>query len=326
MRSQDTHCTTGGDVHSTAPAAAPPPDTGLTGDERINRIVAATPAALQAEMRSFMREINEQVDISRGTRHADAPDRSDRIIGGEDVPSGGFDSCVCIGNEMDWSCTGVLTAPRVVLTAAHCGQKVTRVMVGGNRVRPGLDPRGRVIPVQNVHVHSGFKPLPRNENDITLLVLAQAADVPPANIASAEQLRAATDVHVVGFGCNDPVRPLGFGIKRQARVRVAPIIRLDESTDFSALEEVLGFHSAYEFVAGRRGLGTDSCVGDSGGPAYLLVGEGPSSRYLLAGLASRATRDAVRRCGDGGIYVRPDRFLAWIRAAMDASGLPPLPS
>jgi endonuclease G, mitochondrial len=325
VRSQDTRCTTGGDVHSTAPAAAPPPDTGLTGDERINRIVAATPAALQAEMRSFMQEINEQGDISRGTRHADAPDQAERIIGGEDVPPNAFQSCVCIGSETDWSCTGVLTAPRVVLTAAHCGHKLTRVMVGGNKVRPGLDPRGRIIPVQRVYVHSGYKPFPLNENDITLLVLEQCAGVPPVNIASAGQLRMATDVQLVGFGCNDPVRPRGFGIKRHARVRVAPIIRLDESTDFSALEEVLGFHSAYEFVAGRKGLGMDSCVGDSGGPAYLFVGEGPSTQYLLAGLTSRATRDAVRRCGDGGIYVRPDQFLPWIRSAMNASGLPPLP-
>src|SRR5688572_8324677 len=89
---------------------------GRTDDERVERIVAATPAALRAEMRSFIRELNQQSDISRGTRHAGAPDQVDRIIGGEDVPPNAFLSCVCIGNEMDWSCTGVLTAPRVVLT------------------------------------------------------------------------------------------------------------------------------------------------------------------------------------------------------------------
>jgi endonuclease G len=34
--------------------------------------------------------------------------------------------------------------------------------------------------------------------------------------------------------------------------------------------------------------------------------------WLVAGATSRATNSAPNDCGDGGIYVRLDRYLSWI--------------
>ena len=87
------------------------------------------------------------------------------------------------------------------------------------------------------------------------------------------------------------------------------------------LQDELGFHAEYEFVAGRKALGRDSCNGDSGGPAYLQAG----NDFVVAGLTSRATRAAVVNCGDGGIYVRPDQFIGWINGKLADAGLPPIP-
>ena len=42
--------------------------------------------------------------------------------------------------------------------------------------------------------------------------------------------------------------------------------------DFSALEDRFGYDAETEFVAGRKGLGRDTCNGDSGGPAYVDAG------------------------------------------------------
>jgi endonuclease G len=53
---------------------------------------------------------------------------------------------------------------------------------------------------------------------------------------------------------------------------------------------------------------------------------GTDGSRAVAGLTSRATLDRVLPCGDGGIYVRPDRFRDWISSVMRSAGLSPLPT
>ena len=72
-----------------------------------------------------------------------------------------------------------------------------------------------------------------------------------------------------------------------------------------------GCDKGLEIVAGRPLLQRDSCTGDSGGPFYV---EDKAKRWHLAGATSRATDSAQNNCGDGGIYVRIDRYLDWIES------------
>jgi len=58
-----------------------------------------------------------------------------------------------------------------------------------------------------------------------------------------------------------------------------------------------------ELAAG--GMGIDSCNGDSGGPLYLLTDYGT----FLVGVTSRGYTTSTKPCGDGGIYVRPDKVI-----------------
>ena len=82
-----------------------------------------------------------------------------------------------------------------------------------------------------------------------------------------------------------------------------------KATDkLSAQANRLGFDADLEFVAGRKQLGKDTCNGDSGGPAYIRIG----NTWKLAGTTSRATEDATHNCGDGGIYGRVDKHREWI--------------
>lgn len=101
---------------------------------------------------------------------------------------------------------------------------------------------------------------------------------------------------------------------------MGPVKRSD-ADDLTAFENLTGFHAQYEFVAGRKGLGKDTCNGDSGGPAYIDTNSGP----VVAGLTSRATRDADVPCGAGGIYVRVDMFREWINGVLSSNGLSSLP-
>ena len=61
-----------------------------------------------------------------------------------------------------------------------------------------------------------------------------------------------------------------------------------------------------EFAAGGRG--TDSCFGDSGGPALLDTADGP----VLVGVVSRGLAVPGAPCSNGGIYVRADKVVPWV--------------
>lgn len=288
-------------------------------DGRVEAIAAASSDEARETVRAFARLLVGQSDIARGLRPVPEARELERIVGGEEVSPGGFPHCVCIGTPDQWMCTGVLVAPRVVLTAAHCGGAIDRIAIG-TQVTPGLSPDTRTVAVQRVAIHPGYRRHPVSENDITVLILAAPAMAAPARLAREADILASANVHLVGFGHNDPQQPRGFGRKRQVSIDLPPIIRGGQYGDTARLESLLGFHGEYEFVAGRKALGRDSCNGDSGGPAYIRVG----GDYRVAGLTSRATREAVRNCGDGGIYVRPDHFRAWIDEIVAAGGLPPL--
>jgi len=246
-------------------------------------------------------------------------ERLSRIVGGRPTHRTEFPECCCVGGKGPhgndfYFCSGTLIAPNVVLTAGHCTEvEIQRVLLGGSSID---DPDAEVIGVRTVLRHSGYQADPVFANDLCLLVLERDATPAPAPLATAGQLATAASVHLVGFGYNDPMRPHGFGIKRHVEVAVTAVSRAAHD-DLSRDATRLGFHPEYEFVAGRKQLGRDSCNGDSGGPAYVFT----QGRFALAGVTSRATSDAERPCGDGGIYVRPERFADWIRSTLRTAGV-----
>lgn len=306
-----------------APRAALAPEeeaaTEAAEDPRVTEIIDAAPAALRDRAAQFARSTVEGGQVARGERAPRSSAENLRVVGGGVVPPGGFLNCVCIGLPA-WGCTGVVVAPQVVLTAAHCGDAISRIMAGGTTVIPALSADARVIGVREVVVHPEYAPHPHSSNDITILILDAPALVPAAPFATSAEIAAASAIEVVGFGYNDPTRPLGLGTKRRATVPGPAIIAEGDDDDLGSLPATLGFHPEYEFVAGRKFLGIDSCNGDSGGPAYVSVG----GTFKLAGLTSRATKTALANCGDGGIYVRPEKFRNWIDGVVAQAGVAPI--
>ncbi len=230
-----------------------------------------------------------------------------RVIGGQTAPSDLFPECACLGFEGEWSCSGVLLAPRIVLTAAHCAPNIDKVLLKSVSVlAPSL---GETVDVVDVIVHPDYDGDLLPSHDIAILRLAEDAATPPPELATTAQISKASVLGVVGYGYNHPTESIGFGTKRFAHVEMLPTNALAPG-DLAQLEAEHGFKSDFEFFAGRKGLGVDTCNGDSGGPAYIL----DNDVWLLAGLTSRAAFSSTDPCGDGGIYTRIEPYLPWIQS------------
>ncbi len=140
-------------------------------------------------------------------------------------------------------CSGVVVAPRVVLTAAHC-VNVTgaefRVFVGDDYFDGGT-----LLEVSEYHAHPAYQPA-TNLNDIGVLVTSAAIPVPP--VALNRSPPAVGDpLTIVGYGQSVAGDNTTVGKRRVALTSVTAVDPLDLTLQ-----------------------GTPSfCFYDSGGPSYL---------------------------------------------------------
>lgn len=214
------------------------------------------------------------------------------IVGGE--LTNDFPDCCAVGNDNGFFCTGTLIAPNLVVTAGHCTGS-TRVFLKGSDIR--VPDEGEIIRVSRTVVHP--------DTDLRVLVLEQNSTVTPRHVARGSQVGQPTKALLVGFGTTNLAGNIGYGRKRKVEV---PIVSLECGT--ASDEQKLGCRRGVELVAGHRGLLRDSCKGDSGGPLYI---RGSGNTFHLLGATSRGIINTVNVCGDGGIYVRVDKFLDWIK-------------
>jgi hypothetical protein len=224
---------------------------------------------------------------------------TNRIVGG--VATNDFPDCVAVGNAGRWCCTGTLVARNVVVTAGHCqGGCSSRIFIGKNVALPG-----EIVEVANAVRHPQYGQGGKH-HDLTVLILKRdVTSVSPRKIATSAMVNNVTSVRVVGYGNTDPESTTGYGIRRMVDVPVA-----SASCSTAQAQAKYGCDAGLELVAGKPLLNKDSCNGDSGGPIYVKSG----ATWYVAGATSRATRNSTRPCGDGGIYVRLDKYLTWIRS------------
>jgi len=220
-----------------------------------------------------------------------------RIVGGEVAPVGMWTDTVALFHGHTYLCSGTLITPDLVLTAGHCNLGLTGAVVGAH----DFTTDGERIAVDHVWEH----PDSLSTYDVSVVRLAHHAAVLPRLIAldciGHDFLEDGAPVTIAGFGATDELGGSQTTVLHQADTTLVDA----DCTDLTA-----GCNPSVspggELIAGGDGI--DTCNGDSGGPLYLRT---PDGDFLL-GVTSRATNDATRLCGDGGIYVRADAVADWI--------------
>ncbi len=181
------------------------------------------------------------------------------------------------------TCSGVLLTPTQVLTAGHCLQR------GTSRVAAGLwQADGTVVDVRAASwtAHPGFAEVESGfVNDVGVVNLSAPLPNPTMPLLVSQPSAPGDEVFLAGWGA--PGFELAVGFARLTIVN----------------PEQIGF--VYS------GALSNSCVGDSGGPAYRSVG----GRQAVVGLTSSGT---VPNCGPGDrslfTNIQGPSVLGFIRA------------
>lgn len=193
---------------------------------------------------------------------------------GGDLTHDFAECCYVVGSG--GACTGVLIHPRVVLTARHCGF----IQMVGLRATVVNDPNAEKITV--------FDSRSSPNSDLQVVILDKAAQTAPGRLARTTEINQANNITVVGFGDSE------FGSGQKRALSGIPI---------------LSNPGGSEFITGGG-----ACRGDSGGPAYIIVG----GNRKLAGIHSRHMGNS---CDDGGVYTRIDTQLGFINQVVAPLGI-----
>jgi secreted trypsin-like serine protease len=219
------------------------------------------------------------------------------IVGGQVADAGAWPDAAGLVIAGRVQCMGTLIHPMLVLTAGHCAQRVSEVVLNTVDSRN----RGEVVRVATAVKH----PSARDGFDVGLLTLERPAATLPRVLARGcvvdRHLRDGVDVTLVGFGATDV-----WGNEPSLELMQGDTRVVDHDCDQPSRGCRESVMPGGELIAG--GGGVDSCLGDSGGPLYLQTDEG----YHLLGVTVRASDPHDRPCGEGGIYVRVDAIVDWV--------------
>ncbi|MDQ3298718.1 MAG: trypsin-like serine protease [Myxococcota bacterium] len=226
---------------------------------------------------------------------------SSEVLGGTAAPVGKWPDVVAVRSGSQQFCTGTLIAPTVVLTAGHCAGDIDNVLIGTSSLARAAE--GEVITVIRTIEYPNSQ---STGADLAVLVLAKPSRFTPRQIASGwarADIANGAQVALVGFGAIDRD---GREFVNDLQEAMTTITDADCTASSGCVPTI---KPGGELGAG--GMGIDTCGGDSGGPLYLMTSYGT----FLAGATSRGYNDNQYYCSEGGIYVRPDKFVDWMDGA-----------
>jgi secreted trypsin-like serine protease len=196
-------------------------------------------------------------------------------------------------------CSGVLVAPRTVLTAGHCVYEQSKERMTVRFGKVATNPANDTKEVESLtyprgedgitYIHSG-----EPQNDVGLVYLKNESAYRPfplhqgdPSIAWLSSEKRPLDFNGFGYNIVDGSRAAA-GVKRQARMTIS---------DYEA--------TRFFYGDGIRG----SCKGDSGGPAFYLDERNSPATLKVVGITSSGRLGCRGTASD----MRIDAYMEWIR-------------
>jgi S1-C subfamily serine protease len=197
-------------------------------------------------------------------------------------------------------CTGVVLAPQVILTAAHClaAAKDMRIYYRDGPAQPVFIEVGATAAHPNFHADAPAKRI--KSIDLALVATKTPLDArfSPVDLGESDDLAVGQSLRIVGYGVGREGVGASAGVLRSALLQVrAPL-----STILVWAED-------------PTGAGAGGCTGDSGGPIF----SGDGAKLIAITAWSAGTQG--HRCGalTQGPLIAPQR--GWIESVRKRWGL-----
>ncbi len=179
-------------------------------------------------------------------------------------------------------CTGALVHPRVVTYAAHCGDGEKVIRFGQSDSGDGL---GQTAATSFCRINPEYVGVSNQGQDWAFCVLEEPITeipfTPPLYGCELDVLEAGLEVYIAGFG--DEVGTGGAGTKRWAQTTVI---------------------STFGNTATIGGGGVSTCMGDSGGSAFVLMDDGTLRAISMVSTGTD--------CGNAGVHALMHPAVPWI--------------
>jgi secreted trypsin-like serine protease len=233
-------------------------------------------------------------------RAGDASDPIREVVGGDLAADGAFPWMV----RLSMGCGGVLTAPRVVLTAGHCvdgsgPETGIQILAGATDLTSKSAVTARSVSVIRADSFRGET----HGDDWALVKLDRSLALPTLDVARSP-VGGQERVTVMGWGQTSE-----SGLKQQNRLRYGTVPVVSDSTCAKAYDKVgVRLVRDESICAGDQKV--DTCQGDSGGP---MVRRDAAGRWAQVGIVSWGLGCA--RDGYPGVYTQISTFRSAIRSA-----------